>query len=158
MNGSFQPVTVIGGYFDLRYVADPALVTVQVALVDSVESGEPTAALPTIPTTAAEAVAAIERNPSVDVIESSASRMGGLDGDQITIERPFSDSSPMPAWHVLTTPGGDLALPPGARYWMAFFDAPQGLVAVLVLGPADRWEPALLAAEPVLETITFVAP
>ena len=58
----------------------------------------------------------------------------------------------MPVMHV---PPGSLGISPGRRLWIAFFDTPEGLVAVMIGGSVARWDKALLAAEPVLESVTI---
>jgi hypothetical protein len=56
---------------------------------------------------------------------------------------------------VLLTPAGALSIDPGRRLWIAFFDTEEGVLAIMVGGSAELWEDALLAAEPVLETVTI---
>ncbi len=50
---------------------------------------------------------------------------------------------------------GPLGISPGRRLWIAFFDTPEGLVAVMIGGSVAKWDEALLAAEPVLESVTI---
>jgi hypothetical protein len=57
------------------------------------------------------------------------------------------------AVHVMTVPPGPLSILPGRRLWIAFFDTPTGLLAIMVGGSVATWDEALAAAEPVLESI-----
>jgi hypothetical protein len=50
---------------------------------------------------------------------------------------------------------GALSIDEGRRLWIAFFDAGDGVLAIMVGGSAGTWEEALLAAEPLLETVTI---
>ena len=52
----------------------------------------------------------------------------------------------------MQTPPGALRIDPG-RLWMAFFDTPDGLLAIMVGGSVATWDEALGAAEPVLESV-----
>ena len=99
---------------------------------------------------AEEAVAAVGENPRLAVVESSESRMGGLVGSQVTVENAGDGHAT-----VMQVPAGALGIDPGRRLWIAFFDTPDGLVAVMVGGPTSGWEEALAAAEPVLESVQF---
>ena len=45
----------------------------------------------------------------------------------------------------------------GRRLWIALFDTPDGVLAVMVGGSVAGWEGALSAAEPVLESIVIGA-
>jgi hypothetical protein len=46
-----------------------------------------------------------------------------------------------------------LSIGPERRLWVAFADSDDGLLAILVGGSVERWEEALAAAEPVLESV-----
>jgi hypothetical protein len=56
---------------------------------------------------------------------------------------------------VLHAPPGALSISPGRRLWIAFFDTPDGLLAIMVGGSVAKWEEALAVAEPVLESVTI---
>jgi hypothetical protein len=43
------------------------------------------------------------------------------------------------------------------RLWIALFDDESGVLAVTVGSPATNWDEILLAAEPVLESVTIGA-
>ena len=86
--------------------------------------------------------------PGLDVIEASESRIGGLVGSQITVENAGETHAT-----VLEVPPGLLGIDPGRRLWIAFFDTDAGLLAIMVGGSTERWDEALSAAEPVLESV-----
>jgi hypothetical protein len=82
------------------------------------------------------------------VVESSESRIGGFTGQQITVENAGSAHA-----EVIDVPPGPLGIDPDRRLWIAFFDTDDGLLAILVGGSVERWDEALAAAEPVLESV-----
>ena len=100
------------------------------------------------PADAAGAVAILGTNAALTVVETSDSRIGGLEGHQVTVENT-SDAHAQ----VLGVPPGPLGIDPGRRLWIAFFDTDDGLLAVMVGGSVTEWQAALDAAEPVLESI-----
>ena len=53
----------------------------------------------------------------------------------------------------MQVPPGALGIDPGRRLWIAFFDTDEGLLAIMVGGSVAKWDDALGAAEPVLETV-----
>jgi hypothetical protein len=147
LDGSWQAVQLGSGFFDVQQQAGtPDVIAVQFARPSGIygEAGAPQAA------SADEAVTLLGGNPRLEVVESSESRMGGLDGSQVTVENAGDGHAT-----VMQVPAGTLGIDPGRRLWIAFFDAPDGLVAVMVGGPTDGWEAALAAAEPVLESVQF---
>ncbi len=99
-------------------------------------------------TTAEAAIASVQANSALAVIESSDSRIGGLDGSQVTVENSGDAHAT-----VMQVPPGPLGIDPGRRLWIAFFDTPDGLLAIMVGGSVAQWEEALAAAEPVLESV-----
>ena len=111
------------------------------------------------PTTAIQAVDALRAGLGAMVVESSDSRMGGLDGKQVTVERP-GEGPPMSrdVVGVLEIPGGSIVLFPGTRLWVAFFDQADGVVAIIVHSSIKDWDVELAAAEPVLEQVRFELP
>ena len=54
---------------------------------------------------------------------------------------------------VMVVPPGPLGIDPARRLWIAFFDTPDGLLAIMVGGSVADWQDALDAAEPVLESV-----
>jgi hypothetical protein len=99
---------------------------------------------------AADAAAVIEANPDLTVLGTSESRMSGHDGFVVEVE----NATQAPA-RVLHGPPGALSIDEGRRLWIAFFDAGDVVLAIMVGGSAHTWEEALLAAEPLLETVTI---
>jgi hypothetical protein len=104
----------------------------------------------TEPKTAAEAATAIHRNTRIVVIDESESRMSGLTGSNVVIENRSKAHS-----QVLQVAPGTLGIDPGRRLWISLFDTPDGIVAVMVGGSVAKWDEALGAAEPVLESVTI---
>jgi hypothetical protein len=76
--------------------------------------------------------------------------MAGREGYVVEVE----NASPT-RQAVLRVPAGDIAIDPERRLWIALFDTPNGVMAVMVGGSANRWDEALAAAEPVLESLTI---
>ena len=138
------------GFFDIQQdVGSPDVIAVQFALPEGFY-GADGALLES--TTAPAAARAVEANPAVTILDSSASRMSGLQGFVVEVENPPTASGPA---QILSVPPGPLSIDPARRLWIAVFDTPEGVVAVLVGGSVAKWEEALLAAEPVLETVTI---
>lgn len=100
------------------------------------------------PTDAADAAAILESNPDLVVVETSTSRMGGLDGSQITVEHTGTGTPDL-----MDLLPGTIGLNPERRMWIAFFDTDAGLLAIMVGGSIERWDEALAAAEPVLDSV-----
>jgi hypothetical protein len=102
------------------------------------------------PADAADAVAILERNPDLEIVETDTSQIGGLEGSQVTIQYTGEEHT-----NFMSLPPGVIAINSGRRLWIAFFDTPAGVLAVMVGGSIERWDEALAAAEPVLESITI---
>jgi hypothetical protein len=146
----WRAVQVMPGFFDIQQDAgSPDVIAVQWTRPDGIYEA-PDAFTP--PTTAQAAVEALGRNDGLTVIESSESRMDGRTGSQVTVENPAGADGDVGVLHV---PPGPLLISPGRRLWIAFFDTPEGMLAIMVGGSVERWEEALLAAEPVLESVTI---
>ena len=101
------------------------------------------------PGTAQAAADALGANTAIGVVSSDSSLMSGLTGLLLELEPAAAETE------VLHVPPGALTLPPGERMWLALFDTPEGLVAIIVQGSAANWEDVLVAAEPVLESVTI---
>jgi hypothetical protein len=152
LDGTWEALNLLEGFFDLGHLTeldDDTLV--QFALAEAMYAG-PDSITPS-PPSAAGAVATIESNPSLSVIETSGSRIGGLDGAQVTLQGAAASD-----WPVLMTPGTSVVVESDRRLWIAFFDTPGGLLAIIVSGRIDAWDQALAAAEPVLESVTIGGP
>jgi hypothetical protein len=145
-----------GAFFDIQQepgVAEPTgppagdslhVIAIQFARPDALYGADGSEA----PSDAADAAAILESNPDLAVVETSTSLMGGLDGSQITVENTGTGTP-----NLMDLPPGTIALNPERRMWIAFFDTDAGLLAIMVGGSIERWDEALAAAEPVLESV-----
>lgn len=150
LDGPWHSVNALNGFFDVQQdVGSPDVIAVQFARPDQVY------AAPDGPAHVVKADAAVDilkANPALEVLESSDSLMSGLAGFVVEVENP-----PTAAAHVqvLRVPPGALGIDPGRRLWIAFFDTPDGLLAIMIGGSVAKWDEALTAAEPVLESVTI---
>jgi hypothetical protein len=150
LDGSWHSVNAYQGFFDVQQdIGSLDVIAVQFGLPTLVAAGPLTA---TSITTAEAAVATLKANDRLKTVESSSSQIGGLTGFQITVENSADHSDLTPV--VRVTPGV-LQIAPGRRLWCAFFDTPQGVLAIMVGGSVASWDEALAAAEPVLESVTI---
>lgn len=101
------------------------------------------------PTTAQAAADTLGANAAIEIVSSDSSQMSGLTGLLLELEAAGAEAE------VLHVPPGALTLPSGERMWLALFDTPEGLVAIIVQGSAASWDAVLVAAEPVLESVTI---
>lgn len=148
--GTWRVGSLSTGFFDIQDApTTPDVVAVQFARPEGIFGARAAAE---VPADAAAAVELLRENPNVSVIESSESRMGGLTGYQVTIENPTTATDTA---SVMDVPPGTLGFDPGRRLWIAFFDTPDGLLAIMVGGSVAKWDDALLLAEPVLESVTI---
>jgi len=142
--------TLSDGFFDVQQDrGTPDVVAVQFARIEGVV-GDGSSMTPA--TTTAAAVAAIDRNPGIVVIDESTSLLGGLDGLNVVIENQGASHAAV----MRVTPGA-LGIDPGRRLWISLFDTPDGLLAVMVGGSVAEWDRALTLAEPVLESVVVAA-
>lgn len=143
--GSITP-----GFFDVQQQqGTPDVIAVQFALISNVIGLDAS----TVEATSADAaVAAIKENPGLVLIGESESRMGGQTGTVVEIENRGPAHAP-----IFDVRAGRLGIDADRRLWIALFDAPEGVLAVMVGGSTADWEHALTVAEPVLETITIDA-
>jgi hypothetical protein len=162
LDGSWESLAQRNGYTSLVQVSRPtgsnpylAGTLVQITLVDSVTAERDSSIKPT---TANEAVDSIKQSLESWVIETSDSRIGGLDGKQLTVEWPGELVPIHGVVGLVGGPGGAIVLSPGKRDWIAFFETEQGVVAIIVNGTIESWDAQLAAAEPVLEEIRFSVP
>jgi hypothetical protein len=142
--------TLSDGFFDVQQdQRTPDVVAVQfgrvLGLVGARGSTVP-------PTTAADAARTIHENAGVTVIEESASKVGGLDGLNVTVENKGTATAP-----ILDVAPGRLGIDPRRRLWISLFDTPDGVLAVMVGGSVAQWDHALAVAEPVLESVVIGA-
>jgi hypothetical protein len=147
---TWYTVQRVRGFFDIQQgdLDSPDVIAVQFGRPDALH-GEDGAVTPS---DAADAAAVLASNPSLTVVETSSSEIGGLEGSQLTIENTGDR-----VVNFMQLPPGRIALDSGRRLWVAFFDTDAGLLAIMVGGSIERWDETLAAAEPVLESITFDA-
>jgi hypothetical protein len=147
LDGSWQAVQLFDGFFDVQQdVGSPDVIAVQFAKPTRIDGADGAAE----PADATEAVELVSGNPNLAVIERSDSRIGGLSGQQITVANDGAAHA-----RIMLVPPGPLGIDPGRRLWIAFFDTEAGLLAVMVGGSTARWDEALAAAEPVLESVVI---
>ena len=145
LGGGWRAVQLLPGFFDVQQdVGSPHVIAVQFARVGQVFG-------PDRAVTASDAAAAadaVRGNPGLTVVESSESRIGGLTASQVTVENAGQAHA-----RIMQVPPGPLGIDPGRRLWIAFFDTDHGLLAIMIGGSTERWDAALAAAEPVLESV-----
>ncbi len=147
-DGPWVAVQMVDGFFDIQQDVDsPDVIAVQFARPTAIHGADG----PQEPTDAADAVALIGDNPDLDVVETDTSRIGGLDASRVMIENTGDERA-----NFMGLPPGTIALPPERRIWIAFFDTDDGLLAIMISGSIERWDDALTAAEPVVESIEIV--
>ena len=145
LDPGWQAVQMGDGFFDVQQrVGTADVIAVQFAR-PSAMFGEDGAAEAETPEAAVEALRA---NPGLAVIETGESRIGGMDGAQVTVENTGEARA-----SIMMVPLGPLGIDPGRRLWIAFFDEPDGLLAIMVGGSTATWDEALVTAEPVLESV-----
>ena len=150
VDGPWHSENAFHGFFDVQQdVGSPDVIAVQFATPDQIYAAPDQ---PSPITTAEAASTALQHNTRLVTVESSSSRIGGLSGFQVTVENPADKVGDAQVMHVSA---GALSISPGRRLWCAFFDTPEGVLAILVGGSVARWDAALAAAEPVLESVTI---
>jgi hypothetical protein len=148
VEGEWYAVQGAAGFFDIqRDVGSPDVIAVQFANVDEV-AGADGSGVPV--SSAAEAAEALEANSDLTVLGSDRSRMAGREGYVVDVENGSRATQ-----QVVRVPAGNIAIDPGRRLWVAFFDTSNGVMAIMVGGSSERWEEALAAAEPILETVVI---
>ena len=150
-DGPWRAVQLWDGFFDIERgdLDDPHVIAVQFAHPTAVHGSGGAV----VPTDAANAVALLESNPDLEVVETSSSQVDGLEGSQITVEN--TGEEPV---RFIDLPPGTIGINGDRRLWMAFFDTDDGLLAIMVGGSIEQWDEALAAAEPVLESIEIGRP
>lgn len=132
------------GFFDIEHdVGSPDVIAVQVARPSALfgADGE-------VPLTRASAAGAIlDGNPNVTVIASATTSMGGHVAREVTVQYRSGTAN------LLRVPPGPLSILAGRQLRMTFLDTPEGVVAILVGGSIARWQAALDAAKPIVDSI-----
>jgi hypothetical protein len=146
IDGSWTSVNRFDDFFDVQQdVGSPDVIAVQIARPSAIVGANGTTRTP------ADAVAAkqlLAQNPGLRLVEESESRMSGLTGPQATFENTSGASV-----EVMVVARGTVSIDSERRLWIAFFPTPDGVVTVMIGGSVATWDHALLAAEPVLETV-----
>jgi hypothetical protein len=149
VSGEWYPVQRGPGFFDIqRNVDSPRAIAVQFANVDAVYG---VGGVRVDLARASEATATIAANQGLTVLGISGSQLDGRDGFVVEVENTSDTATPV--LHVRGA--GPVVIDPGRSLWIGFFDTGDGVLAIMVGGSAEQWEEALLAAEPILETITI---
>ncbi|HEX4897311.1 MAG TPA: hypothetical protein VFV53_03020 [Candidatus Limnocylindrales bacterium] len=146
VDGPWRAVQLYTGFFDIQQDVDtPDVIAVQFAKPSALYGADGAAVELTDPGLAAAILGA---NPGLTVLETSASRIGGLDGFQVTVENAGTPNA-----QVMRVPPGPLSILEGRRLWIALFDTPDGILAIMVGGSVAAWDAALTTAEPILESV-----
>ena len=141
----WQAVQLFDGFFDIQQDRDtPDVIAVQFARPTGIHGGDGSKD----PTDAADAVALLGDNTELNVVETDTSTIGGLDGSQVTVENTGEEVASF-----MDLPPGTIGINSGRKLWIAFFDTDHGLLAIMIGGSGAKWDEALAAAEPVLESI-----
>ena len=146
--GEWYAVQAAAGFFDIQQdVGSPHVIAIQFGNLEAAYGGDDDRIEPA---SAAEAATIVASNTQLTVLGQDGSRMSGLEGSLIEVENTSGTQA-----RILEVPPGALAIDPGRRLWAALFDVGDGILAIMVGGSAERWDEALLAAEPILETVTI---
>jgi hypothetical protein len=148
--GAWYAEQLYTGFFDVQQeVGSPDVIAVQFAKPSEIygEGGSSVRV-----ETAEDAAAAVRGNPGLTVFGESESLIDGRSGVVVEVEHAGRSTANV---GVLAVPPGPLSIAPERRLWLAFFDTDDGLLAVMVGGSVARWDEALAAAEPILETVTI---
>jgi hypothetical protein len=150
LDGTWTSVNRFDDFFDVEQdVGTPDVIAVQLARPSQI-AGRVMVPAPPDP---AAAIATLRANPDLHVVTESVSDVGGLSGRVIEIENTSGHHAA-----VMQLSPGTLGIDTARKLWAAFLATPDGLVAVMVGGSIAKWQPALAAAEPVLESIRFRVP
>jgi hypothetical protein len=143
----WRAVQLHDGFFDVqRDIGSPDVIAVQFARPIRIWSASRLEAVTVA--SAQEAAGALTANDRLVIRETSESQLGGLTGTVVEVANAGEGHE-----HVMELTAGELGIDPNRQLWVGFYDTNAGLLAVMVGGSVDRWEQALAAAEPVLESI-----
>jgi hypothetical protein len=147
LDEGWRAVQQLNGFFDVqREVGTPDVIAVQFARPERIWSASITEAVAV--TTAQEAADALAANDRLAINDTSESQLGGLTGTVVDVENGGDGHE-----HIMELAAGELGIDPGRRLWVGFYDTDAGLLAVMIGGSVARWDDALAAAEPVLESV-----
>lgn len=139
---------VLDGFFDVQQDhGSPDVIAVQFGLASIVYGrGEESIAV----SSASQAAAALKQNDGLVIAESSTPSIDGHSGFQVTVENHRELNAA-----IIDVGPGTLSILPDRKLQVAFFDTPDGVLAILVGGSTAKWTQALSAAKPVLESVTI---
>jgi hypothetical protein len=143
--------TLASDFFDVQQDRNtPDVIAVQFGVIESVvgADGATEAA-----TSAADVAQAIAKNPGLELLSESESRMSGMTGANLEVENSTTSHT-----GILDVSLGRLGIDPGRRLWISLFDTDDGVLAIMVGGSVAQWDRALALAEPVLESVVIGAP
>lgn len=150
VDGEWYAEQLHSGFFDVQQdVGSPHVIAVQFAKPSEIFGERGTSV---VAHDAEGAAAAVRGNPGLTVIDDSAALMDGHAGIVVEVEHAGASATNV---GIMAVPPGPLSISPERRLWIAFFDTDDGLLAVMVGGSVERWDEALAAAEPILETVTI---
>ncbi|HJP72073.1 MAG TPA: hypothetical protein VJ975_10170, partial [Candidatus Limnocylindria bacterium] len=140
-------VQLLSGFFDVEQeVGTPDVIAVQFARPRRIWSASITQAVAV--TTAEAAAEALANNDRLVIHDTSESQLGGVSGTVVDVENAGNGHE-----HIMELAAGELGIDAGRRLWVGFYDTDAGLLAVMIGGSVERWQDALDAAEPVLESV-----
>lgn len=145
LDDSWTSVNRFEDFFDVEQdVGSPDVIAVQLATPRAIvgERSVPASADP------GAAIAAWKTNPDLTIVEESTSLIGGAQGRVVVIENTSGRHA-----GVMELGPGTLGIDSGRKLWIAGFESGGRLLVVMVGGSIAKWDAALAAAEPVLESI-----
>jgi len=147
LNRGWTSVNQFDDFFDVEQnVGSPDVIAVQIARPRGLVGGSGVQSVGT----PREARQVLSENPGLTIGASSHSRIGGLDGQVFEVENQTGQHV-----GVMVLGPGTLGIDPGRKLRIACFMTSEGLVAVMVGGSVTKWDEALAAAQPILESIRF---
>ena len=133
----------VPGFFDLeRDIGAPGVIAVQFARPSDLQS-------------AATAAATIRARTGLIVAEPTTIEVGGVAGTRIVVDAADPDLDAGLFVPVLEIALGPISIASGRRLELRLVDTPAGLLAVMLGGSVGRWESAISAAAPILDSIRF---
>ena len=146
LDAGWHGVQVAPGFFDVQYEpGTPHVVAVQFARPIRFRRAPAEAVAAT---SAAEAIALLGVNTSLQRFGSGPGELAGMRGWQTTVEPALEWETP-----VLDAAAGTIGLLPGRRLQLYLLDSPEGLLGVLVGGSASGWATAAAMAAPILASL-----
>lgn len=148
-DGAWAAVQLFDGFFDVQQdQGTPDVIAVQFTTTDAVYGAD----LGVVPVaTAADAVAGLQANPTLKVVETSTATIGGLPAQRITVDTAGDQEA-----RILHSPPGALSMDPLRRMRLYLIDQAGGRVLVVILGGSvAKWAKAEDVGQPVLDSITI---